>query len=97
MNYKIKQHKDIRNCRYSFMDYDYAQNNGFNLDDYKVVYEGDIEVSDDQSTHNCLEKLFTKFNLTRPEGFKGHSLSVSDIVELDGFNYYCDSCGWRKL
>ena len=102
MNYKLKQHKDIRNCRYSFMDYAYAQNHGFNLDDYKVVYEGNIEpenikCKDEIRPENYLEHLFYVFNMQHPADFRGHSLSVGDVVELDGVNYYCNSCGWRKL
>ena len=33
----------------------------------------------------------------KPESYKGHSLSVSDIVVLDGVNYYVDSFGFIKL
>ena len=37
------------------------------------------------------------FNEHRPEDFKGHSLSVSDVVERpDGF-LYCDDFGWMEL
>ena len=46
---------------------------------------------------NALEELFKIFNIKIPEDFKGHSLSVSDIVEIDGKNYYCDFVGWEEL
>ena len=43
------------------------------------------------------------FNLNHPNDYNGHSLSVSDVVQVielsnveAGF-YYCDSFGWRKL
>ena len=42
-------------------------------------------------------ELFELFNLNHPKDFHGHSLSVSDIVELNGVNYYCDAMGWVKL
>ena len=46
----------------------------------------------------ALEELFHLFNVgAKPEGYKGHSLSTSDIVELDGVLYYVDSFGWREL
>ena len=58
---------------------------------YDCVYEfewGDYITPDD---------LYEMFNLHRPEDFKGHSLSVSDVVEMpDGF-WYCDSFGWVEL
>ena len=42
------------------------------------------------------------FNYTHPEDFKGHSLSVSDIVILTNSDsirkmYYCDLYGWSEI
>ena len=93
MKYKIKQIKDIRNCEYAFGHYNCCKDQ-INLDDYEVVYEGKLEYSE---MPNALEELFEIFNIRHPEDFKGHSLSVSDIVEVDGENYYCDAVGWVKL
>ena len=93
MKYKIKQIKDIKNCDYAFEWWDWAKEK-FTLDDYDVVYEGEIEGTNPNAV---LEELFKIFNIERPEDFTGHSLSVSDVVELDGVNYYCDSIGWVKL
>lgn len=43
-----------------------------------------------------LDNIFETFNITHPEDYRGHSLSVSDIVQIidlnneeDGY-YYCD-------
>lgn len=44
-----------------------------------------------------LESLFEKFNLDRPEDFKGHSLSVSDVVVLEDRAYYVDDVGFKPL
>jgi hypothetical protein len=93
MHYKIKQIKDIKNCDYSFEWWDWAKEK-FSLNDYEVVYEGEIE---GDNSNMILEELFEIFNIRHPEDFRGHSLSVSDVVELDGVNYYCDSAGWVKL
>lgn len=30
-------------------------------------------------------------------GFKGHSISVGDIVKVDDTFYYCDSFGWQEI
>lgn len=63
---------------------------------YDLVYEGNP---------NCatLEDVFEMFNINHPKEYKGHSLSVSDIVKVvghkeveDGY-YFCDSLGWKKL
>ena len=92
MKYKIKQLKQDKHD-YAFEWWDWAKDK-FNLNDYEVVYEGEV---DGTSTTDCLEKLFYTFNMDHPEDFKGHSLSVSDVVELDGGNFYCDSHGWVNI
>lgn len=94
INYKIKQLKENHDD-YAFEWWDWAKER-FTLADYDVIYEGEIEDENKPDTY-YLEMLFTKFNIARPEDFKGHSLSVSDVVELNGVNYYCDSAGWVKV
>ena len=93
MNYKIKQIKDVDNCEYAFKHYNWCKDQ-IDLDDYKVVYEGELEYPE---MPNALEELFEIFNIRRPEDFKGRSVSVSDSVEVDGKNYYCDAAGWVEL
>ena len=93
MKYKIKQIKDVENCEYAFEHYNWCKDK-INLDDYEVVYEGELDYSE---MPNALEELFDMFNIRRPEDFKGRSMAVSDIVEVDGDNYYCDAVGWVKL
>ena len=93
MNYKIKQIKDVDNCEYAFKHYNWCKDQ-IDLDDYKVAYEGELEYPE---MPNALEELFEIFNIRRPEDFKGRSMSVSDIVEVDGKNYYCDAAGWVEL
>lgn len=48
-----------------------------------------------------LESLYSCFNMDRPQDFRGHSLSVSDVIalKLDGqvTCYYTDSFGFEKL
>ena len=92
MNYKIYQ-ADPHTCDYAFEWWSWAQDR-FNFKDYELVYEGDIKV---EETYETLEDLFKIFNVDRPADFKGHSLSVSDIVELDGKYYYCDNVGWTDI
>ena len=51
--------------------------------------------------NNILEELFRIFNIDHPADFKGHSLSVSDIVILDindkTSSWYCDDTGWTEI
>lgn len=88
---QIKYHTD-----YSFMDYEYAKEHGFALTDYVEVYKGTIEKGDGTDLP-ILDDLFYKFNCSQPTDFKGHSLSVSDIIVLEDKYYYCNSVGWIKL
>ena len=99
MKYKVLQFKNIRNVDYAFMDYEFAQEHGFTLDDYEVIYQGEIPgiIRNNKDIFICLETLFTLFNTKRPEDFHGHSMSVSDLVELDGELYYVDSVGFQKV
>lgn len=64
-----------------------------NMGDYKQVFSGDIEVKE----KNSLEDIFYIFNMRHPESFTGHSLSVSDIVMIDGNYYYCNDLGWKQV
>lgn len=67
---------------------------GFSHWCYNKVYEGEITAD---SVVGALDALFEKFNLHHPDDFKGHSLSVSDVIVLDGKKYYCDSFGWVDI
>ena len=93
MKYKIKQIKDVENCAYAFKHYEWAKN-VIDLNDYEVVYEGDLDCPE---MPNALEELFEIFNTKRPKDFEGRSMSISDVVEIDGKNYYCDFVGWEEL
>ena len=93
MKYKIKQIKDVENCAYAFKHYEWAKN-VLDLNDYEVVYEGELDYPE---MPNALEELFEIFNNRRPEDFERRSMSISDVVEIDGKNYYCDFVGWEEL
>lgn len=43
------------------------------------------------------EEIFRVFNIEKPADFKGHSLSVSDVVVLDGAAYYVDAYGFKRI
>lgn len=66
------------------------------LDAYKKVYEGDFEEKTD-SNLPLTEQLFVMFNVSRPNDFKGHSLSVSDIIVIDNQQYFCDDYGFKPI
>ena len=69
------------------------------IDHYEVVYTAPLLPYKDQNT--MLEELYAKFNVSRPDDFTGHSLSVSDIVALRQNGvvscHYVDSIGFQEL
>ena len=106
-SYIIYQVNDeTKNGRYiKFMGLDFVKENDLctmsgdlcklDSDLYNKVYEG--EVDDFQSASECLDELYMKFQGQKPEGYTGHSLSMSDVIVLDGKAYYCDSYGWEEI
>lgn len=70
-----------------------------NKDNYKAVYSGKIESSTDKNT--ILENLFTEFNINHPKDFRGHSMSVSDVVALKIESkvtyHFVDDIGFKEL
>lgn len=88
---KTKEEED-NYMKYAFAHLDWIDE--VKASNYKEVYTGEIEGDD---VYVVLEALFTKFNIHRPEDFHGHSMSVSDIVKINGKYYYCDSIGWEEV
>ena len=96
--------KIVRSAEYEDMKKSFFRkhNNVPNLKkDLKSYYEKKYEFEEDFGTHTneeILEMMFYKFNMERPEDFKGHSLSTSDIIILnDDAMWFCDSYGWQEL
>ena len=97
ITFKIHQIKDIENTDYAFRSWDPKK---FNFEDYECRYIGEFTDDTKTATEIC-EVIFYLFNMRRPEDFKGHSLSVSDIIEIKRHGsssfYYCDMCGFSRL
>ena len=82
---------------YRFEPLDAIRNNGLSVkpENYELVYTVPLTEKDN------LESIYTRFNIDHPADFKGHSLSVSDIVVLhqDGKDtaHYCDRFGFSQV
>ncbi len=63
-------------------------------ENYKIVYDGIAQTND-------LEELYMKFHTKLPDGYTGHSLSMSDILELYDEHgstfYYVDRIGFQQV
>ena len=93
--YQLKRGDETRDLR--FEPYDRLQATGHAVDraNYELIYTAPL------APDTSLEDIYTRFNLDHPADFKGHSLSVSDIVVLhrDGRDaaHYVDSIGYREV
>ncbi len=95
MNIKIYQVNDFFFRDLAFTDYERTvERTGsadMNRDAYNMVWAGELD-------HDAtLAEIFEIFNTRHPEGYRGRSLSVSDIVELPDGLHFCDSFGWKSV
>jgi hypothetical protein len=68
-----------------------------NLDDYTLAWEA-YRATKGTEDSVILEDLFNELNIgVKPSGYFGHSLSVSDLVQLGAKLYCCQGCGWKKV
>ena len=88
---------ESKDVPYEFMGMDFVKNHGMEVTaaDYKCVYSGILHDS------VSLDELYSIFNQNHPADFKGHSMSVSDVVIVnrdgDMKAYYVDSFGFADL
>ena len=93
--YQIKDDSPGEN--YAFMNMSFIESHGMQIkkEDYKLVYVGEL------LGNTSLDDIFERFNIDRPKDFRGHSLSVSDIVVLnDGEKvtaHFVDSISFEQL
>ena len=92
---KIYQIQSIRDCDYTFMGWEYAKDK-FSMDDYKLVAEYEEE---DYKDDFLLNEVWNKGNNGELQcRFPGmYSVSVSNIIDIDGTKYYVDSFGFKEV
>lgn len=93
--YQLKGGAETRDLH--FAAYDRLKASGYDVlkDKYELVYAGSLA----QGT--SLDDIYTRFNIDHPKDFKGHSLSVSDVILLrrkgKDTAYYVDTIGFREI
>ena len=93
--YQLKDGDETRD--YRFEPYDRLQAAGLAVDraNYELVYTASF------APGTSLDDIFTRFNIDHPKDFKGHSLSVSDVVVLhqDGQDtaHYVDRGDFKQI
>ena len=97
--YQLRDNDNTAQLR--FMNAEYLAQKGLSVEkeNYAAVYAGNLDRRGD--TQDRLNELYETFNIRRPEDFRGHSLSVSDIVALRQNGvvscHYVDSRGFKAL
>ncbi len=93
--YQLKDGDGMRD--YHFEPYDRLQAAGLSVEaaNYNLIYTAEL------TPGTSLEDIYTRFNIDHPKDFKGHSLSVSDIVVLhqngEDTAHYVDSFGYKEV
>ena len=93
--YQLKHGDETRDLR--FEPYDRLQATGNIVDraNYELIYSAEL------TPGTSLEDIYTRFNIDHPKDFKGHSLSVSDVVVLhqngQDAAHYVDSFGYKSV
>ena len=93
--YQIKGGDETRDFRFEPYDRLQAAGNVVDRANYELVYSAPL------APETSLEDIYTRFNIDHPKDFKGHSLSVSDIVVLhqngEDTAHYVDSFGYKEV
>ena len=88
--FQIAPEKDGNNNM--FMNYEWTMSHGgVCTSDYELVFDGEVAAE-------RLEDIFYIFNKRHPEGYRGRSMSTSDVVWAEGLGtFFCDSIGFKPI
>ena len=93
--YQLKDTEEARDIHFMGMDYLESKGIVVKKENYDLLYTAPLEEG------TSLEDIYTRFNIDRPADFRGHSLSVSDVVVLhhngENTSHYVDSFGYREV
>jgi len=90
--YQINADRDKNRVKFEGLE-NTEQYQGFSQIDssiYDEVYDGEVDCKG-------LESVYTLLNTDHPPFYRGHSLSVSDIVQTEDGHYFCDSTGFERV
>ena len=93
--YQLKGGDETRDLRFEPYDRLQAAGNVVDKENYALIYTAPL------TPGTSLEDIYTRFNIDHPKDFKGHSLSVSDVVVLhqngQDAAHYVDSFGYKEV
>lgn len=94
--YQIDMEQDTKRAKFGGSDWVRKLHNGrIPSEIYRLVYDGETEAQ-------TLEDVFLIFNEYHPLDYRGHSLSMSDVVEVIGDGgtskfHYCEMIGFSEV
>ena len=95
MVYQLKHTEENHLLRFEALDRLYAAGKTVDQSNYELVYAGPFTPGE------TLETIYRDLNVNHPEDYRGHSLSVSDVVVLREYGkdtaHYCDTIGFTEV
>ena len=93
--YQLTRSEETRDLQFEPYDRLQAVGHTVNRENYNLIYTAPL------APDMTLDRIFETFNIDHPADFKGHSLSVSDVVVLhqNGGNtaHYVDRTGFQQV
>lgn len=93
--YQLKRGDETTDLRFEPYNRLTATGHTVDMANYDRIYTADL------APGTTLEDIYTRFNVDHPKDFKGHSLSVSDVVVLhqngQDTAHYVDSIGYKEV
>ncbi len=93
--YQLKHEDSIRDIQFEGLDWLKSHGKEVAKENYELIYVMNLPADMD------LERIYEIFNMEHPDDFRGHSLSVSDMVVLhqDGGNscHFVDRFGFSEI
>ena len=90
--YQIDPERDANRVKFLSMDAMARATGRYFVDPtiYKEVFSGELDSAEP-------EQVFEQFNTTYHPLFRGHSLSVSDVIVTPEGAFFCDSVGFQQI
>ena len=93
--YQLQREPEMRNLRFEPLDRLEAAGHSVDRGNYDLIYSAPL------TPGNTLETIYTEFNIDRPDNFRGHSMSMSDVVVFQEYGketaHYCDRIGFKEV
>lgn len=90
--FQIVSERDKRSVKFAGLEEmkKYQVSDKVNAALYEEVFDGDVD-------RNTLEGVYEHLNTNYPPLYRGHSMSVSDVVKTEDGFFYCDRYGFKKI